>query len=313
MTYTGTTFIPSTGQTPQTYVDDGTTPAGAAETLRQATALTNPTSLADVASYQNLSVTEQIQRYNQLYGGSDNTQQGGLAASKSLNYANSPTIQQAARVKASSIPFTYKFEGQVGLFGAENIYYAFDIDIENILNESPATQVGAYFEAYIDVGADNSVGPPPGFYEPAVFITNQDPPPPDPGCPEPNAFPVDTFQSTQCCAFLGGIPSQPILNCYYAAKITNIFPPLYEPLISVELKNIGTGNIYIDTWLETMIYTRERKMWGYDKIYVRPRDLLYFGFHARNTRHLPYNVEVTIGEEIVNAADVRETYLINFS
>ena len=33
-------------------------------------------------------------------------------------------------------------------------------------------------------------------------------------------------------------------------------------------------------------------------MYVRLNDSFYVGFHARNTRRLPYNVELTIGEEL---------------
>ena len=81
--------------------------------------------------------------------------------------------------------------------------------------------------------------------------------------------------------------------------------------MSVQLKDLGTGNIYIDTWLETMLYTRERKMWGYDKMYIRPRDHFYVGIHARNTRHLPYNIRVKIGFEFAQSATVAEQELID--
>ena len=93
------------------------------------------------------------------------------------------------------------------------------------------------------------------------------------------------------------------LTAYQPAVFTNPIPKFWDPYISVDLTNIGVGNIYIDNWLETMLYTREKKMWGYDKMYIRPRDHFYIGVHARNTRHLPYNVEVTIGTEFKESAE----------
>ncbi len=95
-----------------------------------------------------------------------------------------------------------------------------------------------------------------------------------------------------------------------AALITDPVPTFWDPYVSVKMTDIGTGNIYIDTWLEPMLYTREREMWGYDRMYVRPRDSFYIGVHARNTRHLPYNIEVTIGEEYLQSETIAEKELI---
>ena len=99
------------------YVNTGTQPGSGAEILREGSTAYSSAAEA-VTKYQRVDVTEQIQRYHQLYGGSDNTQQGGLAASKSLNYAPAPTMQRAQRAKATVYPFTYTLIGQVGLFGA---------------------------------------------------------------------------------------------------------------------------------------------------------------------------------------------------
>ena len=81
-------------------------------------------------------------------------------------------------------------------------------------------------------------------------------------------------------------------------------------MISVDLKNIGVNNIYIDSWLDAMLYTREKKMWGYDKMYIKPKDHFYVGLHARNTRHLPYNVDVVIGAEVIADDEVKERQLL---
>ena len=124
MTYSSSNNVTTSSQ----YVDSGTTPGSGAQILRDGSDFytTAPTR---VEQGQRIDVTEQIRLYNDLYGGSDNTQAGGLAASKSLNYAPAPTMQQAQVVKTTVYPFTFKLVGQVGLFGAENYYVKVDVDL----------------------------------------------------------------------------------------------------------------------------------------------------------------------------------------
>ena len=115
---TGTAGSQGAAQSAQ-YADTGTQPGSGAEILRIGSDAYSLASEA-VTKYQRSDVTEQILRYHQLYGGSDNTQQSGLAASKSLNYAKSPTLQQSQAVLTRILVFTFDFTGVVGLFGAEN-------------------------------------------------------------------------------------------------------------------------------------------------------------------------------------------------
>jgi len=44
-------------------------------------------------------------------------------------------------------------------------------------------------------------------------------------------------------------------------------------------------------------------------MYLPPNDYFYIGFHARNTRRLPYNVECFIGVGYVSAKDVDPRYV----
>ena len=60
-----------------------------------------------------------------------------------------------------------------------------------------------------------------------------------------------------------------------------------------------------------MIYKASQEMWGYDSLFLSPRDRFFVGFHARNTRHLPFNVKVIIGEEFVPAANIKERELVD--
>ena len=285
------------------YADSGTTPGSGAAILRDGSSYYT-TQTSRIEQLQRVDVTDQIRQYNEIYGGSTNTQQAGLAASKSLNYSTAPTIQQAQRITATVYPITYKLIGQVGLFGAENYYLRVQVNLLTPLN--PEFEEAGYEPAVVTFGEDPAVNT----YEPAFVNFDKDPPPPD---PKPNAQLIPSQQaSTTCCAFIGGVPSDPILNCYYGAIFSNTISATFDPWVSVDLNDIGVNNIYIDNWLDTMIYTRERKMWGYDKMYVRPHDFFYIGIHARNTRHLPYNVDVTVGSEFLQGDDIVDKELIAY-
>jgi hypothetical protein len=311
MAYTTNTFTASgsnSGSTvnngaPQSaqYVDNNTSPGSGAQVLRDGSTFYD-TASSRVEQLQRIDVTEQIRQYHQLYGGSDNTQQGGLAASKSLNYSHAPTMQQAQPVNTTVYPYTFKLSGQVGLFGAENYYLRVDVDMLTPLDDD--MEEYGWYPAKFTEGVPTTVNT----YQSAQLDFDLDPPPASPregaqNTPEQQA-------GIRCCAFIGGIPSDPILNCYYPVLITTGVPTFYDPLISVDLNDIGVNNIYIDNWLETMLYTREKKMWGYDRMYIRPKDHFYVGIHARNTKHLPYNVDVIVGKEYVQSDEVADKSLI---
>ena len=283
-----------------TYVESGTTPGSGEQILREGSTFYDRASTR-VEQLQRQDVTEQIRQYNDLYGSSDNTQAGGLASSKSLEYAPAPTIQQAQRVATTVAPFTFNLRGQIGLFGVENYYVRIALDIRTLLGDY---QIGTYSDAQIIPGPSETIDT----YESAEIIYNLDPPPPN---PKPDAQdPPEQQASIFCCTFIGGIPTDPILNCYYGAEFSDEEPKFPNPKVSVRLVNKGTGNIYIDTWLEPMMYTREREMWGYDTMYLNPKDFLFVGLHARNTRHLPYNVDVIIGEEVLTSSKIERQELI---
>ncbi len=166
MTYSGNTVANSAQ-----YVDSGTTPGSGAEILREGSTYYD-TASSRVQQGQRIDVTDQIRLYNDLYGGSDNSQAGGLAASKSLNYAPAPTIQQAQRVRATAYPFTFKLNGQVGLFGAENYYVRVELDLITPLK--PEFEEEGWRPADIEYGSPTTVNT----YESEVIDFDADPPPP---------------------------------------------------------------------------------------------------------------------------------------
>lgn len=282
------------------YVDSGTTPGSGAQILRDGSTFYD-TASSRVQQGQRIDITDQIRLYHDLYGGSDNTQAGGLAASKSLNYAPAPTMQQAQPVKTTVYPFTFKLMGQVGLFGAENYYVRVDVDLLTPLNAE--FEEDGWFPADIEYGSATVVNT----YESEVITFGPD------EVIESNNQQLN--DNNRCKDYIVN-PNDPVSdwitqqNCYIDAIITDPIPFFWDPYVSVRLKDIGTGNIYIDNWLEPMLYTRERKMWGYDKMYIRPKDFFYVGVHARNTRHLPYNIEVIVGEEYKQSSDLNEAELV---
>ena len=162
--------------------------------LREDTKVLSTTDFENSLDQSRLDVTEQIIRYNQLYGASDNTQRNGLSASKSLNYAKAPTLQQAQPYSIKSIPFTVKFQNQVGLFGAENMYVRIDLDLIN-LQDSCSVLINNYFEACIKLSPEGTVNT----YEEAK---------------------IDPLQDT---------PSGGAVNRYFPAQLTNNFPDLKNP------------------------------------------------------------------------------------
>ena len=280
------------------YADTGTQPGSGAQLLRDGSTYYDRAT-TEVTNQQRVDITDQIIRYHQLYGGSDNTQQGQLAASKALNYAKAPTMQQAQRLRITSFPFTFDFKGAVGLFGAENAYVRIDLDLDILT--SPEIEEDDYKPAYIDYVNV----PPEGGYEQEDLIYDQDPPPPN-NTEANNARNVCAGYVTE---IINGIP-QLEYNCFMGALITAGRAPIDNPKVSVVADDIGTGNIYIDNWFEIMLYTRDQKMWGYDKMYVNPRDHFYLGFHARNTRQLPYNVSCTVGDEYISSQAIADKSLI---
>ena len=294
MTYSGES---STSTSSASLANSGTTADGGAQVLREGSSFYE-TAYTRVEQAQRIDVTEQIRLYHDLYGGSDNTGGSSLAASKSLNYASAPTMQRSQLVQTFIFPFTYTLVGQVGLFGAENYYLRVDLDLIEPLD--PEFEETGWVPAEIDYSAEQEFNT----YEPEYIDFDADPPPP------PNTQSLN--DQNRCTPYqTSSAPLAPTLfNCYMAAEFSNPVPNFWDPLVSVELEDVGTGNIYIDNWLEPMLYTRERKMWGYNKMYLRPKDHFYVGVHARNTRQLPYNIKVKIGYEYLQSAEVADKELI---
>ena len=203
-----------------------------------------------------MDVTQEILNNHLLYGASDNTAPGGLAASKSLNYAKGASIQKPVLERVTVVPRRLKYADTVGLFGAENVFVKVDLNI-------------------LDTG--NLCFEEPGWE--CLKIT----------------FQLSEVVNTYSSAVMDPEKDLNTVNTYEPAQIVNTLSRLNNPYIGVSLANLKTGNKYIDAWFDVRLYTKAREEHPYDEMYLPPNDYFYIGFHARNTRRLPYNVECFIG------------------
>ena len=97
------------------------------------------------------------------------------------------------------------------------------------------------------------------------------------------------------------------VNTYETARISNDLSEFRNLYVRLDLKNLKTGNKYIDSWFDVRIYTRDKKEYPYDTIYINHNNYIYLGFHARNTRRLPYNIEMDIGYEYLEYENLSST------
>ena len=216
-----------------------------------------------------MDVTTQVNQSIIGMGGSGTTNPTYAASSKSLNYAmSSNSITNAASERVTAIPYQLNYQDTVGLFGAENIFVKVQLDIQSAT--SAFTNVNVEENGYLPVWTffeEDTIN----FYETGFFNFQED--------------------------FVE-------LNDYQPATISNDLSAFSKPYVRVDLTNLKTGNKYIDSWFDVRIYTANREEYEYDTIYLGINDFFYLGFHARNTRRLPYNVQLEIGNEYLEYYDL---------
>ena len=213
-----------------------------------------------------MNVTAEILRNHELYGGSDSTNPAYSSSNKSLNYAvrsNSMLNAQVERVTA--IPSVFNYQDSVGLFGAENIFIKVQLDIDKQKLFGPEIDRSL---TYLEATSDPE-DPTADIYYSAADMN----------------FNIDTTT----------------VNDYEPALVSaEVNASVFKPVVSIDLKNLKTGNKYIDSWFDVRLYTKYREEFAYDRMFIKPNDYFYIGFHARNTKRLPYNVSMTVGEEYLS-------------
>lgn len=214
-----------------------------------------------------MDVTQEILNNNIIYGASDYTAPSGLAASKSLNYADGPSIQRPAHRELSTVPFTFNFQSDVGLFGAENYFTKIQLKIIG-------DKVFACFEEEGWECAKISFRESEELYWDAAIVDLN--------------FPCTT------------------VNTYECSEISaNTLPKVgTDGYFSVDLINNKTRNMFNDDWIDVRLYGKNKEEHAYDRMWVRPKDFFYVGIHARNTRRLPFDVSCVVGLEYTNYKNI---------
>ena len=209
-----------------------------------------------------MDVSEEILQNHLIYGASDYTGAHTLSASRSLNYAKGASIHKPIVQGLDILPFTFNFQDAVGLFGTENCFVRIDVNIDTSISLICIDEQFWECAVITDVPDDGDV-----YYTAAEIDRTAD---------------LDTVNDYEPVNLLPNSISTTYANGY----------------ISVDLHNLKTGNQYIDDWLDIRLYNKKREPIAGNHTYVRFNDVLYIGFHARNTRRLPYNVQLAFGNEI---------------
>jgi len=217
-----------------------------------------------------IDVTPQVLEFHRIYGGSDNTNPAYSSSSRSLNYSEGGTIQRPENELVTDIPRELNYQDSVGLFGSENHYIKLNVRLENPISADNIT-INEYETAVIS--EERAVD------DDEYTDINEGGPIP----PHGQAYIDPTLDLVT-------------VNDYEPAELSNeIISNISSKYLKVELNNLKTGNKYIDAWLDVRLYNKNYDEHPYDVMYIKHNEPFYIGFHARNTRRLPYNALCTIG------------------
>ena len=224
-----------------------------------------------------MNVTEQINR--QMIGmGGGSANPNYLSVNKSLNFAKSSnSITNAQTERVTVIPYTSNYQDSVGLFGAENVFLKVQLDVQNSLQvDDNGILVDDYEGAVTSADTATNI-----YWDEAV-----------------NDFQLDLT----------------IENTYEPAEYNNELNIVPGAVIKIDLENLKTGNKYLDNWFDVRLYQKNREEHAYDTMYVPVGEFFYIGFHARNTKRLPYNVRMTVNGELISKYDLtaeQRRYLVD--
>lgn len=225
-----------------------------------------------------MNVTKDFNKRYDFYGGSRSTNQEYASATKSLQYAKQgANISDATPERVTVVPATLSYKDTVGLFGVENVYVKLDLNIQNFAYEQPEVIINTYY---------------------------------DPVTTDSDAAFVNTYYQ----AVINRAEDLTTINDYEPADISNTLPGFARPMISVDLTNLKTGNQYVDNWLDIRLYTKDKIEHPYDRLIIPIDSYCYLGFHARNTKRLPYNIRCKVGElysDMIDIPAAERKYIFN--
>lgn len=212
-------------------------------------------------------VTNSINEFNDSYGGSNLSNPAYYSSSKSLDLSSATnSITQARGPTVTTIPYTLTYEDTVGLFGAENFYVKVTLDIIDTGNAH--TVVNQYSGLTVSTDA--------------------------------------ALQNTYYMAFEDEASDLITVNTYEPALRGAGFADLVEPIISLGLENVGTGNMYVDRHVDARLYDRNYREIDDGIQLINKQSEFYLGIHARNSRRLPYKIDLQIGEKVSLRSELNE-------
>tara|TARA_B100000035_G_scaffold142305_2_gene121092 strand:+ start:755 stop:1426 length:672 start_codon:yes stop_codon:yes gene_type:complete len=204
-------------------------------------------------------VTNSISEFYDSYGGSNLSNPSYYSSSKRLDLSSATnSIINAIGPVITTVPFTLKYEDSVGLFGSENFYVKIMLDIIDTGNTH--TIINQY--AGLTVSADAAL------------------------------------ENTYYMAFEDEASDLTTVNTYEPSERGAGFADLVEPVISLDLENLGTGNMYVDRHVDARLYDKHFNEIDEGTQLIGKQGEFYLGVHARNSRRLPYNINVVIGNAV---------------
>ena len=207
-----------------------------------------------------MDVTEEYLAHVTKYGGSDYTGPDSLVGSKSLVYAQGPSMQRAIEQTITTIPYEINYQGDIGLMGTENIFFKINLDIQDTGAMDNCFEEPEYKCVTVDLSAIEGDS---NLWEGAVID-------------------VDTPEG-----------DEPV---YKSARFTTELPfANSDTLIGIKLTNEGTDNIYENANVDSRLYSSCKFEHGFDDMLVGVRGTFYVGIHCRNTKRNAYNVKCKVG------------------
>ena len=223
-----------------------------------------------------MDVTDQILLQTIRQGGSDNTNPATIAAAKVLNYAIGATATQAEREKITSVPYTVPFRDAVGL-GVDNFFVKFKIDVDE-----------PRFSCF----------EPPGWECARINLSST----------------YNPHTDYEDALIREGLDNENDLSCGSDTICWNSFEPVKgskesfyansDARLSVRIVNKGTGNIYVDRDFDCNLMKKNRRPIQEDTLWCTLDDEFFIAFHARNTKRIPYDVDLIIGEKVINKSEI---------
>ena len=205
-----------------------------------------------------MDVTQEIISKVLLYGGTPQIEHASLSAIKSLNLADAASIHNPVVMSVSTAPFTLVFEGEIGLFGAENKFIKVNLNVT-----SQGFFVQCYEEKNWDCLAFNGGEFTYPQYDQADVINSGD---------GDTQFQKATF------------------------NISLPFTDEPDKLVSADLHPNETDNYYANRRVSTQLYNKCKEEHAYDRLFLNPHSTFYVGIAARDTQRLPYRVSCKIGD-----------------